>query len=49
VRHAGEIVGHAEFVEQPQGAGMHGVAAKVAQKVGVLLHHGDVHTAAGEQ
>jgi hypothetical protein len=49
VRHPGEIVGQTEFVEQSQGAGMHGVAAEVAQEVGVLLHHSDVDTAAGEQ
>ena len=28
---------------------MHGVAAEVAQEVGVLLHHGDVDAGAGEQ
>ena len=49
VRHPGEIAGQAQFVEQPQRAGVHGVAAEVAQEVGVLLHHRDVDAAAGEQ
>ena len=39
----------AEFVEEPQRAGVHRVAAEVAQEVGVLLHHRDVDAAAGEQ
>jgi len=49
VRHPGEIVGQTEFVEQSQRAGMHGVAAEVAQEVGVFLHHHDVDAAAGER
>jgi hypothetical protein len=39
----------AELVEQPQGAGVHGVAAKITQEIGVLLHHGDVDSRAGQQ
>ena len=38
-----------QFVEQAQGAGVHGVAAEIAQEIGVLLHDGDVHTRTGEQ
>jgi hypothetical protein len=49
VRHPVEVIGQTQLVEQSQGAGMHGVAAEVAQKVGVLLHHRDVDAAAGEQ
>jgi hypothetical protein len=49
VRHPREFVGQSQFVEQPQGAGMDGVAAEVAQEVGVLFHHRDVDAAAGKQ
>jgi len=49
MRHPGEIVAKTEFVEQTQRAGMHGVAAEVAQEVSVFLHHHDVDAAAGER
>ena len=44
-----QLLPEPEFVEQVQGRGMHGVAAEVAQEVGVLLqqHHPD--TLPGQQ
>ncbi len=38
-----------EFVEDAQGGRMHGVAAKIAQEVGMLLQHGDAQSCPGEQ
>ena len=49
VRHSRELGCQPQFVEQAQGAGVHGVAAEVAQEVGVLLHDRDVHACAGQQ
>ena len=49
VRELGEPVTEAQLVEQPQRAGVDGVAAKVAKEVGVLLHHRHIHAGAGEQ
>jgi hypothetical protein len=40
---------HAELVHHLEGRGMHGVAAEVAQEVGVLLQHHDRHPGAGQQ
>ena len=45
----GELVGQTQLVEQSQRAGVHRVAAEVAQEVGVLLHHRHVDAGAGEQ
>ena len=45
----GELLLQAEFVEQSQRAGVHGVAAKITQEIGVLLHHRDVDPRAGQQ
>jgi hypothetical protein len=49
VRQLRELIRQAQFIEQPQSARVHGVATKVTQKVGVLLHHRDVDAATGEQ
>jgi hypothetical protein len=49
MRHLGELRPESEFVEQPQCAGVHGVAAEVTQKVGVLLHHRHVDACPREQ
>jgi hypothetical protein len=49
VRQPLKFVGQAKLVEEPQGAGVHGIAPKVAQEVGVFFHHRDVDTGAGEQ
>ena len=46
---AANLVAEPQLVQQAQRAGVHGVAAEVAQEVGVLLHHRDVHPGAGEQ
>ena len=45
----GEARSEAELVEQGQGGGVDGVAAEVAQEVGVLLQDGDRDAGAGEQ
>lgn len=49
VRDAGETVIEPEFIEQPQGRGVDGVAAEVAEEVLVPLEHHDLHPASGEQ
>ena len=49
VRQPGELAAKTQLVEQPQRAGMHGVAAKVAKEVGVLLHHRDGDAGPGQQ
>ena len=42
VRDACEALAEAELVEQGEGGRVHGVAAEVAQEVGVLLQHRDL-------
>jgi hypothetical protein len=49
VRQGEEFVDQAELVHHLEGRGMDGVAAKVAQEVGVLLEHHHVHAGACEQ
>ncbi len=49
VRQAVEPLEQAELVEQAQGDRVHGVAAEVAQEVGVLLQHGDLDAGARQQ
>ena len=45
----GEALAEAELVEQGEGGGVHGVAAEVAQEVGVLLQHRDLDAGAGHE
>ena len=49
VRQLQELVEQAELVHDLERRGMDGVAAKVAQEVGVLLEHDDVDAGAREQ
>ena len=49
LRQRGEARAEAELVEQGQRGGVHGVAAEVAQEVGVLLQHRDRDAGAGQQ
>jgi hypothetical protein len=49
VRQLQEVVEEAELTHDIQGGWMNGVAAKVAQEVGVLLEHDDVDTRTREQ
>jgi hypothetical protein len=49
VRQCGEPLTQPELVEQSERRGVHGVAAEVAQEVGVLLQHHDVDAASGQQ
>ena len=49
VRHRREPVGEAQLVEQREGGRVDGVAAKIAQEVGVLLQHGDLDPGTGHQ
>ena len=49
VRDLFEALAEAELVEQGEGGGVHGVAAEVAQEVGVLLQHGDLDARAGHE
>jgi hypothetical protein len=49
VRQPGELVGQAQLVEQLQRGGVHGVAAEVAEEVGVLLQHRHLDPGAGQQ
>ena len=44
-----ESVDQSEFVHHLQRGGMHGVAAKIAEEVGMLLEHHDVDAGASEQ
>ena len=44
-----EIVEHAELVHDLERRGMDGVAAEVAQEIGVLLQHHDIDAGAGQQ
>ena len=44
-----EVVDQPEFVHHLQRGGMHGVAAKIAEEVGVLFQHHDVDAGASEQ
>ena len=44
-----EIVENAELVHDLERRGMNGVAAEIAQKIGVLLQHHDVDAGAGQQ
>ena len=44
-----EIVENAELVHDLQRRGMDGVAAEIAQEVGVLLQHHDIDAGAGQQ
>ena len=44
-----KAVEEAEFVEELEGGGMDGVAAEVAEEVGVLFEDGDGDAGAGEQ
>ena len=49
VRKFQEPVDQAEFVHHLQRRGMHGVAAKIPEEVGVLLQHHDVDPGAPQQ
>ncbi len=49
VRELEEAVEEAELVEALEGGGVDGVAAEVAEEVGVLFEHGDGKASAGEQ
>jgi hypothetical protein len=49
VGHAQELVEEAELVHQLEGRGMDGVAAEIAEEVGVLLEHHHLDPGAGEQ
>ena len=49
VRELEEAVQKAEFVEELKGGGMDGVAAKVAEEVGVFFKDGDGDAGAGEE
>ena len=49
LRQRGEARAEAELVEQGQGGGVHGVAAEVAQEVGVLLQHRDLDAGPRQQ
>ena len=49
VRDACEALAEAELVEQGQGGRVHGVAAEVAQEVGVLLQHRDLDPGPGHE
>ena len=44
-----EIVENAELVHDLERGGMNGVAAEIAQKIGVLLQHHDIDAGAGQQ
>ena len=44
-----ELVEQAELVHDFERRGMDGVAAEVAQEIGVLLQHHDIDAGAGEQ
>ena len=44
-----EAVDQPEFVHHLQRRGMHGVAAKIAEEVGVLFQHHDIDAGAPEQ
>src|ERR1700693_5166538 len=44
-----EFVEKAELVHEFQGGGMNGVAAKIAEKIGVLFEDEDFDTSAGEK
>jgi hypothetical protein len=49
VRQLEEAVDQAEFIHDLQGGGMHGVAAKIAEEIGVLFQHHDIDPGAAEQ
>ena len=49
MRELEEAVEQAELVEELEGGGMDGVAAEVAEEVGVLFEHGDGDAGAGEE
>ena len=49
VRQLQELVEEAELVHHLEGRGVDGVAAEVAQEVGVLLEHDDIDAGAGEE
>ena len=49
MRQREESIEDAELVHQLQGRRVDGVAAEVAQEIGVLLQHHDVDAAAGEE
>jgi hypothetical protein len=49
MRQAQQLLGQAELVEQPQGGGVQGVAAEVAEEVAVLLQHQHLHPSPGQQ
>ena len=49
MRQPQEIVEQAELVHQLQRGGVDGVAAEVAQEVGVLLEDDDIDPGAGEE
>ena len=44
-----KIVENAQFVHDFERRGMNRVAAKIAQKVGMLLQHDNIHSHAGQQ
>ena len=49
VRQLEELVEQAELAHDLEGRGMNGVAAEIAQEIGVLLEHDDVDAGAREQ
>ncbi len=49
MRNLGEPGSQTQFVQQPQRAGVHGVAPEITQEVGVLFHHRDSYATAGQE
>ena len=49
VRQLEEIVEQAELVHQFERRRMHGVAAKIAKKIGILFQHDDIDAGARQQ
>jgi hypothetical protein len=49
MRQLEKVVEQAELVHQFQGRGMDGVAAEIAQEIGVLFQHRDAHAGARQQ
>ena len=49
MRQLQEAVDQPEFVHHLQGRGMHGVAAKIAEEIGMLFQHHDIDPGAPEQ
>ncbi len=49
LRQPAELLAEAQFIDQPDGRGVDGVAAEITEEIGVLLQYRHIHACPGQQ